>query len=336
MLQLPVSDVIKKIREDTGLTDKEIKEKIKIKRNELGDLVSEEGAAYIIASELGVSLFKEVEVGGVYKIQEIVAGMRNVDVVGKVLQTFEPRTFKKADRVGQVGSLILGDETGRIRVTIWDDRVNWLKSGKIKPDQVIKIKGAYSKEAQGGGRDLHLSVRSQLILDVEADVRVSEASKEYTRKNISEIGPDDRAQVLATVVQLFIPHFYQTCPECGKKVNPDEQGFSCAEHKTVTPKPAMIFSIVLDDGSDSIRCVAFKELASKFINMTAEDVQAFLETQDELALQDALGKLLLGRVIEVQGRVNYNKVFARKEMIADKVFLDPDPKLIAERMMKGK
>lgn len=336
MLQLPVSDVIKKICEDKSLAEKEVKAKIQAKRTELGDLVSEEGAAYIIASELGVTIFKEIEAGATYKIKDIIAGMRNVDTIGKVLQTFEPRTFKKQDKVGQVGSLILADETGKIRVTIWDDRVAWLKSGKIKSGQVIKIKGAYAKEAMGGGRDLHLSFRSQLTLDVNEDIKVSNEPQGYDSKKVVDINPEDRVQVIGTVVQAFSPHFYNVCPECGKKVNPDEGGYMCAEHKQVTPKHAMIVSFVLDDGTDSIRCVAFKELASKLINMSPEEVQTVLETQDDVALQDALNKFLLGRIVDAQGRANYNKAFARKEFIVDKVFLDPDPKAIAERMLRSK
>lgn len=333
MLQLPIIEVIRKICSDKGLTEDEVKVRIKEKQKQLGDLVSAEGSAYIVASELGVTLFKELEAGATYKVKDIIAGMRNVDVVGKVLRLFEPRIFKKADREGQVGSFILADETGDIRVTIWDERVQWLKNGKLAIGKIVKVQGGYSKESQGGGRDLHLSARSNLILDVDETVDVPEGPRGYERKKLAAIGAGDRVQALGVVVQTFVPHFYKTCPECLKKVESAEEGYVCPTHKTVEPKDAMIFSFVLDDGTGSVRCVAFRDTASSLINMSSDDAQDLLEMNEE-ELHEKINEFLLGNMIELQGRINLNKAFGRTELVIDKAFLEPDPKIIIERLSK--
>jgi len=81
--------------------------------DQLSGLISEEGAAHIIANELGVKLFQAAQAGGQLKINDIAGGMRNVDVIGKITRKFELRNFKTADREGKVASFILADETGR-------------------------------------------------------------------------------------------------------------------------------------------------------------------------------------------------------------------------------
>ena len=83
MLHIPVKDVVEKIKESTSLPEEEIRAQIKSKLESLDGLVSEEGAAYIIASELGVKLFKDV-LDGALEIKNIISGMRNVEVVGKI------------------------------------------------------------------------------------------------------------------------------------------------------------------------------------------------------------------------------------------------------------
>ena len=59
MLQIPIKDVIARIESETSTPAAEIQNLIHAKMQALEGLVSEEGAAYIIASELGVQLFKD-------------------------------------------------------------------------------------------------------------------------------------------------------------------------------------------------------------------------------------------------------------------------------------
>ena len=50
-------EILKKIVEKTGSSEDDIKKKIAEKQRELSNLVSKDGAAYIIAKELGIELF---------------------------------------------------------------------------------------------------------------------------------------------------------------------------------------------------------------------------------------------------------------------------------------
>ena len=95
MIQISYEVVKEKIKEQTKLSDKEIEDKINKKIEELSDLVSRDGAAQIIANELGVKLF---EVGKI-KVRDILVGMRNFEIDGKVMNLSDIRNFKTEKRV---------------------------------------------------------------------------------------------------------------------------------------------------------------------------------------------------------------------------------------------
>jgi len=119
MIKMPYNDILEKIKEKSGLSEEEIKEKIDTKLKQLSGLISKEGAAHIVANELGVKLFDAL--GGKLQIKNILAGMRSVEVVGKVLRVFELREFNSKGRAGKVASFVIGDETGTIRIVMWGD-----------------------------------------------------------------------------------------------------------------------------------------------------------------------------------------------------------------------
>ena len=92
---MPLEQAISKIKEASGLSEEEIKGKIDAKLDQLSGLVSKEGAAYIIANELGVKLFEQTS--GKLQIKNILAGMRDVETVGKVTRKFDVKEFQRKD-----------------------------------------------------------------------------------------------------------------------------------------------------------------------------------------------------------------------------------------------
>jgi len=57
MIRIPYAEMITKIQEKTGLSQEDVEAKIKDKLTQLSGLISKEGAAHIIANELGVNAF---------------------------------------------------------------------------------------------------------------------------------------------------------------------------------------------------------------------------------------------------------------------------------------
>lgn len=332
MLKMPVSEVISKIQKQSGLSETEIKDLIAEKVKTLDGLVSEEGAAYIIASELGVRVFDTLDAAEL-KIKDLLIGMKNADVVGKITRLFEPRTFTKDGKPGKVGSFILADETGTARITIWDERVNWLTDGKLSEDQVVKIKSGIVKEGRGGGKEIHLTLRSKLILNVKEEITLPD-SKQAQLIKVADVQDGQNVKLLGTIVKIFSPNFYTVCPQCEKKVTKAVEGFICTEHKVVEPKPAMVFSFIIDDGTESLRCVSFRQTAEKILSFSAQEAQEL--SVNETAFAEKIDARLLGREVEVEGFIKNNIAFDRRELAINNIVLEPNAKIIVQRMMRGK
>ncbi|MDY6819735.1 MAG: single-stranded DNA binding protein [Halobacteriales archaeon] len=109
----------------------------------------------------------DVDLTDEYTIEELALGRSNVNLRGKVLATESVRTFDRDDgSEGRVSNLVLGDETGRIRVTLWDemaDRVETLAEG-----QSIEVVDGYVRE-RDGDLELHVGDRGT-IEELDEDV----------------------------------------------------------------------------------------------------------------------------------------------------------------------
>lgn len=336
---MPIDSIIEKITSETGLSEKEVEQQIQKKMSDMEGLVSEEGAAYIIASELGVQLFKDIGAGAI-KVKDILAGMKSVEFVGRVTRTYPVRTFEREGQERMVGSFVAGDETGNIRVVIWDPRVDWITEGKLKEGIVIKVKDAYAKQSNMGGIEVHLNARSALVLNPQGVSVEAQASREQYEsavvKKIAEVNDGEAVKLLGTVVQAFAPRFYDLCPQCGKKAARTPEGFYCETHKTIQPGMGMILNLVLDDGTETIRATAFRERAERLLGLNAKECSEILAADGEQGLADRVNESLLGRNIEAEGRIKYNEQYDRKEMIINRANKNPDAGAIALQLLKEK
>ena len=164
MYKIPLSDIKQKILAGGKLSAEQLELKLKAKINELSGLISEEGAAHIIANELGVELVSLSSKK--LKIKEVYAGMRNITAVGKVVRKFEVREFLKDNRSGKVCSLILGDETGTVRVVFWNEQVDLLRS--ISEGDVLLVREAYVRE-NNNDREIHLGNQGSIVINPEGE-----------------------------------------------------------------------------------------------------------------------------------------------------------------------
>lgn len=314
MIQVPVNDIILKISKATGLSNDEVKKKIAAKVDQLYGLVSEEGAAHIIANELGIKIF---DVSGELKIKDILVGMKSVDVVGKVSRKYELREFSTEKRKGKVANLSLADETGSIRVVFWNDKTNEFL--QIKEDDTIKIKGAYVRE-NTGRKELHLGDNSHVIINPAGVNIQAREKKEYDRKHISELSDGMSAEIVGTIVQVFDIKFFEVCPKCNKRLRMRAESFECDEHGTQQPSYNYILNIYLDDGTSNIRVNFWKSQTQRLLKLDDNQVLQFRSS----ALFEKYKTDLLGEQIKILGRAK-NNIMQRLEFTADIVFTNLNP-----------
>jgi len=202
---MTLEDLIKKIAEASDLSEDEIASQIEKKRDELGGLVTPDGAAHIVAKEFGLNLFKGEPKNHDLKIENVIPGMTRVDIVGKVLKVYPVKEFnKKNGTTGLMGSIILGDDTGTIRVVFWGEGAKALSEGQIEEEQVLRIMNTYTRENQDGEAEIHINNMSKIIPDPE-DVEIGDVKlKENEPIKLSELREGmGSVDVLCKVMQIY-------------------------------------------------------------------------------------------------------------------------------------
>ena len=165
---MKTDNYINKIIEGTGLTRKEIQDLVEDKKNELKGLISDEGALFIIAKELGVDVksenkdfLKDIEI----KISDITHNMKNIMLFGRIKDIYNVNKFKKKDGSdGFVGAFLLHDKSGDVRIVLWDEQVSIFNEPEFKNNELVKIVNGNAKKGKFGGTEIHIGRFGKLIL----------------------------------------------------------------------------------------------------------------------------------------------------------------------------
>jgi len=291
--------ILEKLSQKSGLDKLELERRVEAKRSKLSGLISKEGAAQVIAAELGINFDNEK-----LKIKELTPGIRKFIVVGKVINLFPVRTFQRDGKESKVANMIVADETSNVKVVLWDEHhVGLIEKGEISEGKVVEIVNSSLR-----GDELHLGSFSEIKI-LNQTMNNVQTGKIFKEKKISELKPSDNANVRAFIVQSFDPKFFHVCPECKKKVNQESDGFSCNEHGKVLADKRALINFVLDDGTETIRSVLFHEGLKKLGITELENLNLMIQQKENI-----LGKELL-----FSGNVRINKFFNEQEFIVGDV-----------------
>jgi len=249
--------LLERVSKASNLPIEEIERKIEAKKAKLSGLISKEGAAQIVAAEIGINLDMEN-----LKLSEIFHGMKRANVLGKVIDVFPIREFKKKDRSGRVVNLRIADDTSNARVVFWDEsHIALVENGTITKDTVIQLSNVNVRNGE-----LHLGSFSDVKISKEIIDRVVK-DKIFDSAKLKDLKVGQNVRIRALIVQTFEPRYFEVCPECKKRAVEGE----CKIHGKVEPLKKALLSIVLDDGSSTIRSVLFGE-AINSLGFTDEEI----------------------------------------------------------------
>ncbi len=308
---MKLKTIIDKIKQETGLDEQSILELIDKKQKELDNLITKEGAAILVAKEFGIKL--EFSNQQRLQIRNLVPGLKNVSVVGRVFKITEPIEFEKNGNKGKLAKLYVGDETGYFILTLWNDQVSYVEDKLIKLGDVIEVKGALVKENMYGEIEISLG-KYGLIKKSDASLPSLEELEKlhfqsYRKASIAELKPG-YYEVSGMIVHIFKSNYvFEFCPICKSRI----EAHYCKQHGNVEPNYSIILNTLLDDETQTIRVVFFNETASKLLGM---DAREFLGVEDKEGL---LREKILGKEVIVKGKVRKNPIFNRLELLADSV-----------------
>ena len=316
-----LSDIITKISTESGLNEKEILDKISEKQEELSGLISVEGAAYIVAKELGINIRKHERLF----LQNIIPGMQNADVVGRIVRILPVREFKTEKGEGKVQNFFIADETGSVRASLWNDEIEKYNFTDFAEGDVIRIKG-FVREDNLGEPELRMG-RYGLLQKSKENIPISAVRREkrVERVYVSDLREGQFKEVRVALMQIFESQpFFAVCATCGASL---KEG--CKDHPDAEADFKMILSGIIDDGTENIRAVFFSENAEKILGMNTKDAKNMLDRSN---VKKLLSNIEIGKEYVIEGKIRRNNFFDRLEFVVSDV-KDVDVKDEIEKLM---
>ena len=141
------NEIILQLAGKRSRSEEEIAALIGEKKKRFSGLLTDSGAAFMVAKDLGI----EVGMDSVKRVDvaALKDGMQNFDMLVRVMQVFSPKEFEKNGKKGKLCNLIIADSTGETRLTLWHDDVEKLRKTGVKRGSVLLLHNCYAKEFNG-------------------------------------------------------------------------------------------------------------------------------------------------------------------------------------------
>ena len=319
-------DQIEILAKKSNKSRDEIEKLVSDKVNELSGLVSEEGAIHIVANELGVKL-EYVGSGAPkrdldeVKIKDITEPKTPVSFTCKVIRKYDKITFSsETNPNGSVQSLLVGDETGIIRLVFWNDKTDLLES--INQGTIISIVSGYTREDVNSEKvEVHFGQYSDIEVNPKGvtigDIPFSVEDFEFSSKKIEDLKEGDKNVYLEGVItDAEIPRFYFACPKTFKKVIQDDGKYISPTEGEVEPVKVPIVNLHLDDGSGTISIVGFRDRAESVTGFTTEEL---ISLSENIEKYKDFSKKMVGSKIKVGGNVNISNLTQERQFVISQV-----------------
>jgi len=289
-----INELLEELEKKSGRSREEINRRIENKIKELNNLITVEGAIYIVAREMGIELPTERRR---IKISSILPGIRKLNFYGRVFRISKVVEFNVGGRRGKVVNLLVGDDSGYVKVVLWNDQVEYVNKGKLTIGSVVQIINGFSKEGNYGEVEVHLGSNGLLkvlndLKDLPSAEELEQRFSSFERVKIKDIRIGN-AEIVGFIVRVFKANYIVESD--GEKL--------------------LVLPTLMDDGTSTIRVVFFRDLAEYLIGMSTEEFGRL----DEKNRNEIIEKKVLGRELLVQGRVKRNEVSEKLEMIASYV-----------------
>ncbi len=151
------------ITQRKDLTKKEIVDLIDSKKKEAQGLLSDEGAARIVAQDLFVKVngksFNQI------KIKDLVTNLNDITLSARIISLWQIKEFNKSNgNIGKILRILLADKTGIIRCVLWNGKAEQLASEVDILGKIIRLSHAYTREDLTGAPEINCGDRCEITL----------------------------------------------------------------------------------------------------------------------------------------------------------------------------
>ena len=150
------------LREKPEITKNELEKLIQEKKERVGaGHLSESGACWLVAGDLGVSL-EQISTGDL-ELKDLYVGASEVTVVGRILTIYPDKVYSRKDSTeGHLRRLVIFDDAATAKLSIWEEKTALVDELGIGPGSVIRVIRAYSKAGLDGDPVLNLGSRGEI------------------------------------------------------------------------------------------------------------------------------------------------------------------------------
>ena len=257
-------------------------------------------------------------------IEELREGDHDVRLIGRVVAIDEPNEFVRSDgKPGLVRSVEIGDQTGVVRASLWDEKANKpLKEGDVIKIESPRVVLRNDHVEISVGRNTPLTNANEEESSKIPSIKEIQ-DKRYPKKKIDEIEENDRnIKVSGKVIEAYGNKIlYEMCPNCNKRVNLTENGYICevCGEEIEQPNYLMIIPLVIEDETGTMRATFFRKSAEELIEMTTPEVEEIIKkTGDEGSLEEKVNDLI-EREITIIANANFDEYNEEIRLNARKV-----------------
>ncbi|MDD3178220.1 MAG: OB-fold nucleic acid binding domain-containing protein [Candidatus ainarchaeum sp.] len=232
-------DIFKKIKVETKKTDEELLEEINKIKDKYQGLLSDVGANIMLAKQYNVDLDIK-STSSIYKISEISSSQDGVSLYARVKSIPPFKTYNAKDgSLGKIQNVFLQDDTGEIKLNLFNEKVDLIDSLNLEKNSLVLIKDAYVT-TYNDNKELALRYGGSIILPENApDIKPIE----NIFIKVSEIDLTDKLiETIGRIIAIY----------------------PIREFEDKNQKKRFVLNFEISDGIKSIKCTAWDQLAHTF------------------------------------------------------------------------
>jgi replication factor A1 len=187
------------------ISREDIIERLEKEKRKTGGFISDETLLRMIAAEFRVEIPHDKALTPTLSIKILIPSLNDVTLVGRVVAVFPPKAFK-GNKNGKIASLLVADQSGILRVVLWNDKTSLMQSGEIKIGQIIRFSHGYTREDRSGRVELHIGERSEIEINPQGvEAKDYPTIGKFTIKigEITQAHRNKKVNITGTVKELF-------------------------------------------------------------------------------------------------------------------------------------